>query len=109
MPRARTFSVAITTWCFIAGCFACGDHPGGTVGDPCESRGATDECASDEVCDATDDGSLYCLQLCSDHDDCASGEACNGVSKGSLKACHPKSEDDLDSGDDCAFDDSKCK
>lgn len=71
------------------------------MGDPCESRSTTDECGSGEVCETIDDGSLYCLALCSDDEECAAGESCSGVSGGSLKACHPKSDDD------CAFDDNK--
>lgn len=92
---------------------ACDGHPGGTVGDPCSDVGSGSECRSNEICDSIDDGSSYCLQLCSDHDDCASGERCNGVSGNDVKACHPEGDEDFDDFDDgandCPFDDPGCK
>lgn len=108
----RTTRHVLASLLFLgAGFVACGGHPGGTVGDPCDSRGSSGECDGNQVCDSIDDGSLYCLQICSDHSDCASGERCNGVSGNDLKACHPESDDDAfddDGVDDCPFDDPGC-
>lgn len=95
-----------------AGFVACGGHPGGTVGDPCDSPGSSSECNGNEICDSIYDGSAYCLQICSEHSDCASGERCNGVTNDDVKACHPEGDDDTfddDGVDDCAFDEPGCK
>jgi hypothetical protein len=68
---------------------ACGDG-GAAVGEACDTRGSTTECAEDAVCDQDKDGNVVCLALCETQDDCAADESCDGVSGGSLKACHPK-------------------
>jgi hypothetical protein len=75
---------------------ACGDDPGGTVGDSCDSIGNAGECETNEVCDSVSGFSAeaYCLRICDEQADCDQGEACNGVSGSSLKACHPKDGDD---------------
>ncbi len=92
---------------------ACGSHPGGSVGDPCDSAGSSAECLSDEICDDIYDGGRYCLFICSDHVDCAGGERCNGVTGSDLKACHPEGdgfEDDDDFDDDgCPVGEPDCK
>jgi hypothetical protein len=85
----------------------CGSHPGGTVGAACSDIGSSDECASDEVCDAIEGGDTYCLLRCSDHADCDAAERCNGVSGDSGKACHPKDDDDSDDDGDDDGDDGK--
>ncbi|NUP04653.1 MAG: hypothetical protein HOW73_01165 [Polyangiaceae bacterium] len=72
--------------------YACGGDPGGSVGDPCETTGTSDECSEDEVCDTLEGefaGETWCLRLCDDHEDCEAGELCNGVSDSNLKGCHP--------------------
>jgi hypothetical protein len=79
---------------------ACDGHPGGTVGDPCDDVGSSDQCASDEICDEID-GGAYCLLICSDHADCASSERCNGVTSSDIKACHPDDDGFDDDCEDC--------
>ena len=68
---------------------ACGDHPGGSVGDICQTAGETVECEDNEICDTLDDFGPYCLRQCSEHEDCEGGEQCNGVSGSNIKGCHP--------------------
>lgn len=94
--------------------FACGDHPGGTVGDACDTRGSSSECEAGYVCDDVDWGGSssdglgddtgsgrFCLKRCDDHGDCDPSERCNGVSGDDGKACHPNDDsDDDDLGDD---------
>ena len=80
--------------------FGCADHPGGSVGDPCETSGETAECASGEVCDTLDDfgGDAFCLRICDEHADCEAGELCNGVSGSNQKGCQPAGDEPLDDG-----------
>ena len=81
--------------------FACGSHPGGTVGDPCDEIGSSGECESGEICDDLGSGEgAYCLKKCEDHVDCDPGESCNGISGSNEKGCHPKDSSDDDETSD---------
>jgi len=86
---------------------ACDGHPGGTVVSLASNPGDDDEgCLADEVCDAIQDGDLYCLRRCKEHDECDSDERCNGTSGDNGKACHPKDLDDDDPDyEDCGPED----
>lgn len=95
----RTVATSLGLLSFLALASACGDHPGGSVGDACTDIGTPGEdagCAEDEICDSVsgfgDDA--YCLRECTDQADCEENEDCNGISGSSGKACHPKSGDD---------------
>ncbi len=100
---AHLRSVVLLCCCAAALVLACGDeHPGGTVGDPCEDVGDSSECAGGEICDDLDGGGAYCLKICEDHADSDPDERCNGVSGSSTKGCHPEEDDDdCELTDDC--------
>jgi hypothetical protein len=68
---------------------------GGSDFESCETRGATDECGANAICDEAEgeDGPV-CLTICEDQEDCDAGFSCNGVSGSNIKACHPEGDDD---------------
>ncbi|MFO0550967.1 MAG: hypothetical protein U0271_21430 [Polyangiaceae bacterium] len=86
---AKGTLLSATVALFLGSLFiACGG--GADIGEACETRGSTDECTDNAVCDQNANGETVCLELCTSQDDCDTDESCDGVSGGSLKACHPK-------------------
>jgi hypothetical protein len=67
---------------------ACGGG-GGSIGEACETAGATtEECGDGAVC--TPVGTqLSCAKICERQEDCGADEACSGLT-GNIKSCQPE-------------------
>lgn len=77
------------------GTLSCGSD--GELGETCDTRGSTEQCAVDLVCTRdeklTGNETPVCLKQCDDQSQCAADEDCNGVSNTSTKSCQKKSLD----------------
>lgn len=92
--------LAVALFASFVGLVACGNDPGGTVGDACTETGSAAECGDGELCGGLSgfDSEAYCLKICTTDDDCDAGEKCSGTSGGSGQTCQPDDDATDDNG-----------
>jgi len=73
---------------FLMGALAACAQSGAT-GDTCTAAGATKDCTTGDICDATDSQALECMKVCKTQTECASDETCSAVGTSAVSACHP--------------------